>query len=178
MENLQSITIAGTVNELNNTSLNAFVKGIDGLTLSQAQAALSTRALTDAQKEQILASAGLLQSTQAITLEEVKQMASSMSLSTKKKEEILTTLQGAYAENEWNKERLEAIVASGGEAGAIAESILAKKAENAENVKNIAGRKALTASLKEELATRLALMASNPAVWIAGVAAVSVGLIE
>lgn len=177
MENLQSITIAGTVNELNNTSLNAFVKGIDGLTLSQAQAALSTRALTDAQKEQILASAGLLQSTQAITLEEVKQMASSMSLSTKKKEEILTTLQGAYAENEWNKERLEAIVASGGEAGAIAESILAKKAENAENVKNIAGRKALTASLKEELSTRLALMASNPAVWIAGIAAVSIGLI-
>ena len=71
MESLQSITIAGTVNKLNDTSLNAFVKGIDGLTLSQAQAALSTRALTEAQKEQILISAGLLQSTEAITLEEV-----------------------------------------------------------------------------------------------------------
>ena len=54
---------------------------------------------------------------------------------------------------------------------------MAKKAENAENVKNIAGRKALTASLKEELSARLALMASNPAVWIAGIAAVSIGLI-
>ena len=54
---------------------------------------------------------------------------------------------------------------------------MAKKAENAENVKNIAGRKALIASLKEELSARLALMASNPAVWIAGIAAVSIGLI-
>ena len=63
-----------------------------------------------------------------------------------KKEEILTTLQGAYSENEWNMERLEAIAASGGEAGAIAQSILAKKAENAENVKGVASNKALTAS--------------------------------
>ena len=177
MENLQSITIAGTVNKLNDTSLNAFVKGIDGLTLSQAQAALSTRALTEAQKEQILISAGLLQSTEAITLEEVKQMASSASLSAQKKEEILTTLQGAYVEGEWNIQSLEAIKAKGGEAGAIAESILAKKTENAENVKGVASNKALTASLWEQLKARLALMASNPVAWIAGIAAVSVGLI-
>ena len=177
MESLQSITIAGTVNKLNDTSLNAFVKGIDGLTLSQAQAALSTRELTDAQREHILVSAGLLQNTQAITLEEVKQMASSASLSAQKKEEILTTLQGAYSENEWNMERLEAIAASGGEAGAIAQSILAKKAENAENVKGVASSKALTASLWEQLKARLALLATNPVAWVAGIAAISVGLI-
>lgn len=177
MEGLQKIQIAGTVDKLNSTSLNAFVKGIDGLTLSQAQAALSTRALTDAQKEQILTSANLLKTKEALGLEEVKQMASSMSLSAQKKEEILTTLQGAIVENEWNEERLEAIVATGGEAGAIAQAILAKKAENVENVKNIAGRKALTASLWEELKARLALMAINPAVWIAGIIGAGIGLV-
>lgn len=177
IDSLQGIKITGTVNQLNNKSLSEFVKGIDGLTLSQANAALSTKALTDAQKEQILTSAGLLQSSEAITLEEVKQMASSMSLSAQKKEEILTTLQGAYAENEWNKEKLEAIVASGGEAGAIAQTILAKKAENAENIRNIASGKALTKSLKEELVTRLSLMATNPAFWIAGIVAAGVGLV-
>ena len=162
---------------LSESAIVSYKTAIDGLSLSQAQAALSSTALTDAQKEQILASAGLLQSTQAITLEEVKQMVSSASLSAQKKEEILTTLQGAYSENEWNMERLEAIAASGGEAGAIAQSILAKKAENAENVKGIASNKALTASLLEQLKARLALLAANPVAWIAGVAAVSVGLI-
>ena len=162
---------------LSESAIISYKTAIDGLSLSQAQAALSSTALTDAQKEQILTSAGLLQSTQAITLEEIKQMASSASLSAQKKEEILTTLQGAYSENEWNMERLEAIAASGGEAGAIAQSILAKKTENAENIKGVASNKALTASLWEQLKARLALLAANPVAWIAGVAAVSVGLI-
>ena len=80
---------------LSETVVESYKSAIDGLSLSQAQAALSSTALTDAQKEQILASAGLLQSTQAITLEEVKQMASSASLSAQKKEEILSSLQSA-----------------------------------------------------------------------------------
>ena len=163
--------------ELSESAIISYQTAIDGLSLSQAQAALSSTALTDAQKEQILVSAGLLQSTQAITLEEVKQMASSASLSAQKKEEILTTLQGAYAEGEWNIQSLEAIKTKGGEAGAIAESILAKKTENAENIKGVASNKALTASLWEQLKARLALLAANPVAWIAGVAAVSVGLI-
>lgn len=118
-----------------------------------------------------------MQTNESISLSEVKEIASSMSLSTQKKEEILTTLQGAISENEWNKERLEAIVEAGGEAGVIAQLILNKKAENSENIKGLASRKALNASLKEELATRLALMASNPAVWIAGIVAVGIGLV-
>ena len=163
--------------ELSESAIISYQTAIDGLSLSQAQAALSSTALTDAQKEQILVSAGLLQSAQAITLEEVKQMASSASLSAQKKEEILTTLQGAYSENEWNMERLEAIAASGGEAGAIAQSILAKKAENAENVKGVASSNALTASLWAQLKARLALLAANPAAWIAGAIALGAGLV-
>ena len=163
MESLQEITQFNTGSTIANgmilseNAVTSFKASIDGLSLSQAQAALSSTALTDVQKEQVLVSAGLLESTKAITLEEVKQMASSASLSAQKKEEILTTLQGAYAENEWNEEKLEAIIANGGEAGAIAKTILAKKAENVENVKNIAGSKALTASLLQQLKARLAL---------------------
>lgn len=183
MESLKNITQFNTGSTIANgealssVAIEQYKASIDGLNLSQAQAALSATALNDAQKQQILTSAGLLENTQAITLEEVKQMASSATLSAQKKEEILATLQGAYSEGQWNTERLEAIASGEGEAAAIAQTILAKKAESAENTKNIAGRKALTASLKEELAARIALMASNPVTWIVGIAAVSVGLI-
>jgi len=183
MESLKNVTQFNTGSTiangevLSNVAIEQYKASIDGLNLSQAKAALSATTLNDAQKQQILTSAGLLKNTQAITLEEVKQMASSATLSAQKKEEILATLQGAYSEGQWNTERLEAIASGEGEAATIAQTILAKKAESAENVKNIAGRKALTASLKEELATRIALMASNPVTWIAGIAAVSVGLI-
>lgn len=183
MESLKNITQFNTGSTiangeaLSNVAVEQYKASIDGLSLSQAQAALSATVLNDAQKQQILTSAGLLESTQAVTLEEVKQMASSATLSAQKKEEILATLQGAYSEGQWNTERLEAIASGEGEAATIAQTILAKKAESAENVKNIAGRKALTASLKEELAARIALMASNPVTWIVGIAAVSAGLI-
>lgn len=183
MDGLKNITQFNTGStiangmKLSETTVASYKAAIDGLSLSQAQAALSSTALTDAQKEQVLVSAGLLQSTEAITLEEVKQLASSASLSAQKKEEILTTLQGAYSENEWNKERLEAIANSGGEVGAIAQSILAKKAENAENIKGVASNKALTASLWAQLKARLALLAANPAAWIAGAIALGAGLV-
>lgn len=183
MESLKNVTQFNTGSTiangemLSNVAIEQYKASIDGLSLSQAQAALSATALNDAQKQQILTSAGLLESTQAVTLEEVKQMVSSVTLSAQKKEEVLTTLQGAYSEGQWNTERLEAIASGEGEAATIAQTILAKKAESAENVKNIARRKALTASLKEELAARIALMASNPVTWIVGIAAVSIGLI-
>ena len=183
MESLKNVTQFNTGSTiangevLSNVAIEQYKASIDGLNLSQAKAALSATALNDAQKQQILTSAGLLKNTQAITLEEVKQMASSATLSTQKKEEILATLQGAYSEGQWSTKRLEAIASGKGEAATIAQTILTKKAESAENVKNIAGRKALTASLKEELAARIALMASNPATWIVGIAAVSAGLI-
>lgn len=183
MDGLQSITQFKTGStiangmELNAIAVNKYKTSIEGLSLSQAKTALSTTALNEIQKEQILTSAGLLKTTESLTLSEVKEMASSMSLSAQKKEEILTTLQGAYSENEWNKERLEAIVLESGEAGAIAEVILAKKLEDAENVKGIAGRKALTASLWEELKARLAIMATNPVAWIVGIVGAGIGLV-
>lgn len=98
MESLKNITQFNTGStiangkELSDTAIKQYKASIDGLNLSQAQAALSATALNDAQKQQILTSAGLLKNTQAITLEEVKQMASSAALSTQKKEEILATL--------------------------------------------------------------------------------------
>lgn len=183
MESLKNITQFNTGSTIANgqalsdVAIKQYKTSIDGLNLSQAQAALSATALNDVQKQQILTSAGLLKNTQAVTLEEVKQMASSITLSAQKKEEILATLQGAYSEGQWNTKRLESIASGKGEVATIAQTILAKKSENAENVKNIAGRKALTASLKEELAARIALMASNPITWIIGITAISVGLV-
>lgn len=112
MESLKKITQFNTGSTiangevLSNVAIEQYKASIDGLNLSQAKAALSATTLNDAQKQQILTSAGLLKNTQAITLEEVKQMASSATLSAQKKEEILATLQGAYSEGQWYTERL------------------------------------------------------------------------
>ena len=168
MDGLQSITQFKTGStiangmELSTVAVNKYKASIEGLSLSQAKTVLSTTALNEAQQKQILISAGLLNTTESLTLAEVKEMASSMSLSAQKKEEILTTLQGAYSEGKWNEQRLLAIKEAGGEAGAIAEVILAKKTENAENLKRIASNKSLNAVLKEQLL----LLLKNPFTWI------------
>lgn len=168
IDGLQSITQFKTGStiangmELSTVAVNKYKASIEGLSLSQAKTVLSTTALNEAQQKQILISAGLLNTTESLTLAEVKEMASSMSLSAQKKEEILTTLQGAYSEEKWNEQRLLAIKEAGGEAGAIAEVILAKKTENAENLKRIASNKSLNAVLKEQLL----LLLKNPFTWI------------
>lgn len=130
MESLKNITQFNTGSMiaygeiLSNVAVEKYKASIDGLNLSQAQTALLATTLNDAQKQQILTSAGLLESTHAITLEKVKQMASSATLSAQKKEEILATLQGAYSKGQWNTERLEAIASGKGEAATIAQTIL------------------------------------------------------
>lgn len=159
--------------QLSEVAINKYKTSIDGLSLSQAQAVLSATALNNKQKEQVLIAAGLIQSKEAITLAQVKELAASKTLSAQKKEEVLTTLQGAYAEDEWNDERLEAIALAGGEAGEIAKVIMAKKAENAENVKSIASGKSLLAVLKQQIAA----LASNPLTWVGiGLAGLAISL--
>ena len=176
LNKIQNITQFNTGNTVANGSIlsevaiNKYKAAIDGLTLSQAKSALAGTKLNDIQKEQILISAGLIKGKQQITLEEVKQMASSVTLTEQKKEEVLTTLQGAYAESEWNEEILEAIILKGGEAASIAKAILAKKQETKENLKNAYSLNELNKALKEELLLRLkkiAKIATNPATWVA-----------
>ena len=158
--------------QLSEAAVNKYKVAIDGLSLSQAQTALSTSALNDKQKEQILISAGLVKSKESISIAEVKELVASRSLSAQKEQEILTTLQGALIENEWNKERLEAIVNAHGEAAAIAELILAKKAENAENLKDLASKKSLLEVLKKTMSAL-----ANPLTWVGiGLAGMAVSL--
>ena len=169
VDGLKKIRIAGTIKELNPDSLNAFVKGIDGLTLSQAQAALSTRALTNDQKNQILVTAGLLKTTESMTASELKQVVAENVLTDAKQQEVLATFEAEMAEGKMSLERLQAIALEDTEAGAIARVILAKKEENAQNLKNIASGKALATVLKEQLMA----LASNPMTWVvAGLAGV------
>lgn len=164
MDGLKGIQIAGTIDKLSTKSLNAFVKGIDGLTLSQAQAALSTKALTDKQKEQILVSAGLLKTSESITASEIKQTVTENILTTEKQQEILATFELEMSEGKLNLERLEAIALEDTEAGAMARVILAKKKENAQNLKNIASGKSLLTVLKGQLTA----LATNPLTWAIG----------
>lgn len=136
--------------KLSLVAVNEYKTAIDGLNLSQAQVALSTTALNETQKEQILTEAGLITSTDSATAAEVKQAVSENVLTTAKQQEILAVFEQQMAEGQLSIERLQAIALENTEAGAVARVILAKKGENAQNLKNIASGKALNAVLKEQ----------------------------
>lgn len=161
VDKLEKVRVAGTINKLNTDSLNAHVKSIDGLTLSQAQAALSTTVLTDKQKEQVLVSAGLLKTTESMTASELKQIVAENVLTTAKQQEVLATFEAEMSEGKLNLERLESITFENADAEAIRQLIIAKKAENGQNLKNIGSGKALNAVLKEQLV----LLLKNPFTW-------------
>lgn len=149
--------------KLSLVAVNEYKTAIDGLNLSQAQVALSTTALNETQKEQILTEAGLITSTDSATAAEVKQAVSENVLTTAKQQEILAVFEQQMAEGQLSIERLQAIALENTEAGAVARVILAKKGENAQNLKNIASGKALNAVLKEQFL----LLLKNPLTWVA-----------
>lgn len=149
--------------QLTDVALNKYKTAIDGLNLSQAQAALSTTALNEAQQKQILTSAGLITSTDSVTAAEVKQAVSENVLTTAKQQEVLAVFEQQMAEGQLSIERLQAIALENTEADAVARVILAKKGENAQNLKNIASGKALNAVLKEQFL----LLLKNPLTWVA-----------
>lgn len=175
MDSLQNITQFKTGStiangmQLSDVAINKYKASIEGLSLAQAQTALSATALNEAQQKQILMSAGLITSTDSITASEIKQTVTENILTAEKQQEILATFELEMAEGKLKWERLESIATEDTEAGAIARLIIAKKEENAQNLKNIASGKALTTVLKEQLLT----LASNPMTWVvAGLAGV------
>lgn len=157
---------------LSDVAVNKYKASIEGLSLSQAEAALSATALNEEQRKQILMSAGLITSTDSVTAAEVKQTVAENVLTTAKQQEVLATFEAEMSEGKMNLERLQAIALEDTEAGAIARIILAKKGENAQNLKNIASGKALNTVLKEQLV----LLLKNPLTWAVIAAGAVIGL--
>lgn len=178
IDELQNITQFKTGNTIANgmllsdVAINKYKTSIEGLNLSQAKATLSATALNEAQKNQILISAGLIASTDSITTSEIKQAVAENVLTAAKQQEVLATFEQEIAEGKLSLERLKAISLENTEAGAIAKTIIAKKGENAQNLKNIASGKALNAVLKEQLA----LLLHNPLTWVVIAAGAIIGL--
>lgn len=158
--------------QLSDVAVNKYKASIEGLSLSQAEAALSATALNEEQRKQILMSAGLITSTDSVTAAEVKQTVAENVLTTAKQQEVLATFEAEMAEGKMSLERLQAIALEDTEAGAIARIILAKKGENAQNLKNIASGKALNTVLKEQLV----LLLKNPLTWVVIATGAVIGL--
>ena len=160
--------------QLSDVAVNKYKASIEGLSLSQAEAALSATALNEEQRKQILMSAGLITSTDSVTAAEVKQTVAENVLTTAKQQEVLATFEAEIAEGKMSLERLQAIALEDTEAGAIARIILAKKGENAQNLKNIASGKALNTVLKEQLV----LLLKNPLTWVVIATGAVIGLVK
>lgn len=61
-----SYAFDGATGLLNSATVESYARALEGLSLKQAQIALSTKSMTATQKEQILVAAGLKASTDAI----------------------------------------------------------------------------------------------------------------
>ena len=158
--------------QLSDSAIKRYKTSIDGLTLSQAQAKLSTSVLNDEQKKQVLISAGLTKANESVTATEIKQAITENILTTEKQQEVLATFEQEIAEGKLSLERLEAIALEDTETGAIARIIIAKRGENAQNLKNIASGKALNTVLKEQLV----LLLKNPLTWVVIATGAVIGL--
>lgn len=171
--------IDGATNLLNSSSLEAYSKAVTGLSEKQALLALSTKNLTDKQKEQILTEAGIIGSTEKISASKAAEALSSSKLSSETQKEILSKAglveaDGVYVAMSKNaieaklQEAVDAGLLSAANKEAAMTSLESAFATGTETV----SREGLVAVMGQQLKMQLALIASNPITWIlAGVAA-------
>lgn len=154
-----------------------YANSLKGLNLQQAQLALSTKILTDGQKEQILVQAGLKASEDAIQAELLQTTLEQKGLNVEKQRAILielglmdaTTFE-LFAEKTCTKEKLE---------GALAQELKNKTDERGILTTLGFGKANLfTADTFKLLGKELIVLAKNPLTWVVGGIALIAGLVK
>ena len=179
VNNLKNIgTIAnGATGRLGPYAVSSLAAAIDGLSLKQAQLALSTKKLTQDQMNQVLVEAGLIASEDKIQAELLQSALSQANLSAERKKAILTELGLMNAEtNELfikeacTKEELLNMLATQGVTGANETAILSALGLAGANETATVSFGLFSAATWTQVKAQLALIASNPITWIVAVA--------
>ena len=121
----------GATGLLNANSLNSLKTAVSGLSKEQALLVLSTKNLTQAQKEQVLIEAGIIASNDKINASIVQRAFAESTFTAEQQKDILTKLELIDVEtgevittNACTKADLEATLAKKGIVGADAEAII------------------------------------------------------
>ena len=171
--------IDGATSLLNSSSLEAYSKAVTGLSEKQALLALSTKNLTDKQKEQILTEAGIIGSTEKLSASKAAEALSSSKLTEETQKRILSEIGLTEAEGvsiSMTKDKIADNLKLAVSTGAITEeeykaTLAAIESAFATGTETVS-REGLVAVMGQQLKMQLALIATNPITWIlAGVAA-------
>ena len=161
---------------LDSNSVNEMVAALDGLSLKQAQVALSTTNLTAAQKAQVLNAAGLIASEDAISTALAKQALAQAGLSSETSALVMEKAGLTTATATCTAAQLEEALATQGIVGADAEAIMSSMGLSAANTTAAFSFEALTASVSAAVTAIVSFLATNPLGWaiLAGTAIVGV----
>lgn len=156
-----------------------YANQLKGLTLQQAELALSTKMLTNEQKQQILAESGLIATQNTIQAELLQTTLAQAGLNAEKQNAILVQLGLMDAntlelltQNACTKAALKETLALHGVTGAQAENIISTLGLSGANTTATVSFELLGASIKKTTAALWAFLTTNPVGWatIAGVA--------
>ncbi len=161
---------------LDSTSVNEMVAALDGLSLKQAQVALSTTDLTAAQKAQVLNAAGLIASEDAISAALAEQALAQAGLSSETSALVMEKAGLTTATATCTAAQLEEALATQNIVGADAEAIMSSMGLSAANTTAAFSFEALTASVSAAATAIKSFLLTNPLGWaiLAGTAILGV----
>ena len=189
LKEVMSQTVADSINTMSNiskvitseglldsSSVNEMVAALDGLSLKQAQVALSTTDLTTAQKAQVLNAAGLIASEDAISSALAEQALAQAGLSSETSALVMEKAGLTTATATCTAAQLEEALATQNIVGADAEAIMSNMGLSAANTTAAFSFEALTASVSAAGTAIVSFLATNPLGWaiLAGTAIVGV----
>lgn len=162
----------GATGLLNANSLNSLKTAVSGLSKEQALLVLSTKNLTQAQKEQVLIEAGIIASNNKINASIVQRALAESTLTAEQQKEILTKLELINVEtgevittNACTKAALEEVLAKKGIVGADAEAIISSMGLTSANATQTISFDLLTASIWANIKALGKWLVTNPIGW-------------
>lgn len=162
----------GATGLLNTASLTAMTTAVSGLSKEQALLVLSTKNLTNAQKEQVLLSAGIIATEDKISASVLSQALAKSTLSATEKESLLTklglidaTTGEAVANATCTKETLLKTLATKGIVGADADAIISSIGLTTANGAQSVSFDLLTASIWANIKALGKWLITNPIGW-------------
>lgn len=162
----------GATGLLNANSLNSLKTAVSGLSKEQALLVLSTKNLTQAQKEQVLIEAGIIASNDKINASIVQRALAESTLATEQQKDILTKLElvnvetgEVIATNACTKAALEEALAKKGIIGADAEAIISSMGLTSANATQTISFDLLTASIWANIKALGKWLVTNPIGW-------------
>ncbi len=160
-----SRAIDGDTRLLTQASLNGMVASLDGLSLKQANVALSTTALTEAEKQQVLVAAGLAQSQNSISMAMITRAFHQAGLTAETQASIMQELGLQTAIDTCTAAELRSALIKNGVTAATADEIVANAGLAASNTGTAVSFKALTASITTATTAIKTFLFTNPVGW-------------